>query len=262
MTGWSPVNGPRRAVGSASCRREPPRDDGSPLLVDSRTVDAVSESWLDRGSLVDRAAASAALLGGGDHVRSRRGRVPRSREWEVVETEIARTRASPSCRRALMLAPSAQRHRPRPGCRRHLERRALHALRRAARRRALRCADHSRRVDLDGSDGRRVRDGRRRPDARAGDRGPAARAASASSAPSATTSTPASATVPRAFRGSPTRRCATRPATRTTCAWRPSAASSAAGSTRSTCCCSTTPTASATPARRSGTGWRRCAKPA
>ena len=30
----------------------------------------------------------------------------------------------------------------------------------------------------------------------------------------------------------------------------------------STCCSSTTPTASATPARRSGTGWRRCARPA
>ena len=29
----------------------------------------------------------------------------------------------------------------------------------------------------------------------------------------------------------------------------------------STCCCSTTPTGSATPARRSGTGWRRCARP-
>ena len=30
----------------------------------------------------------------------------------------------------------------------------------------------------------------------------------------------------------------------------------------STCCCCTTPTASATRARRSGTGWRRCATPA
>ena len=64
-------------------------DDGCPLLVDSRTVDAVQGVVAGRGSLVDRSAASSALLGGGDHVRSGRGRVPRPREWEVVETEVA-----------------------------------------------------------------------------------------------------------------------------------------------------------------------------
>ena len=53
-----------------------------------------------------------------------------------------------------------------------------------------------------------------------------------------------------------------RTSTPATCGWRPSAASSGSAPPPSTCCCSTTPTASATPARRSGTGWRRCARPA
>ena len=66
----------------------------------------------------------------------------------------------------------------------------------------------------------------------------------------------------RASRASPIRGCAdASELRRTTCGWRPSAASSAAGSTASTCCCCTTPTASATRARPSGTGWRRCATP-
>ena len=47
-----------------------------------------------------------------------------------------------------------------------------------------------------------------------------------------------------------------------TCAWRPSARSSASARTRSTCCCCTTRTASATRAERCGRGWPRCGTPA
>ena len=48
----------------------------------------------------------------------------------------------------------------------------------------------------------------------------------------------------------------------TICGWRPSAASNGSAPLPSTCSCSTTPIASATRARRSGTGWRRCARTA
>ncbi len=80
------------------------------------------------------------------------------------------------------------------------------------------------------------------------------------SARSATTSTRASATGRVAFPASPTRACGVRGTTPPTCAWLPSAASSGSAPSASTCCCSTTPIASATRARRSGTGWRRCAR--
>ncbi len=102
---------------------------------------------------------------------------------------------------------------------------------------------------------------RARPTGSSAGRWPACRAASTrSSARSATTSTRASATGRAAFRASPTRGCAGRTSTATTCGWRPSAASSGSAPSASTCCCCTTPTAPATRARRSGTRWRRCAR--
>ena len=66
----------------------------------------------------------------------------------------------------------------------------------------------------------------------------------------------------KGFPASPTRACAARRTTPATCAWRPSARSSGSARTRSTCCCSITPTGPATPARRCGRAWRRCATPA
>ena len=94
------------------------------------------------------------------------------------------------------------------GRRRDLERRALHALRRAGRRRAAGRAAAPGRGHRDGAHRRHVRGrrGRRAARPRAGRR--PARRLLASSAPSGTTSTPASATAPRAFRASPIRGCA------------------------------------------------------
>ena len=81
-----------------------------------------------------------------------------------------------------------------------------------------------------------------------------------SSVRSDTTSTPASATAPRASRGSPIRACVTSPRLRGLPADGDRAQPRALRDrSRSTCCCSTTPTGSDTRARPCGTGWPRCA---
>ena len=98
---------------------------------------------------------------------------------------------------------------------RHLERRALHALRRAARRRApaRRCCARATGIDTVITR-RRLRRGRGRPRARPRAARASTATATAWSARSATTSTRASATARRASRASPTRGCAARAATR------------------------------------------------
>ena len=52
---------------------------GMPLQVDGRAVDAVRETLARRGSLVDRAPAAAALLGGRHGLRAQHRRLPRPR---------------------------------------------------------------------------------------------------------------------------------------------------------------------------------------
>ena len=144
------------------------------------------------------------------------------------------------------LVPSRTDARPHAHGDRHLERRPLHALRRAARRRApRRAAAARRRASAPSSPPTRTAPARPTRCSAARSRASTA-TRTASSAPSGTTSTRASARARRASRASPTRGCAARTVTPTTCAWRPSARSSASAPTASTCCCCTTPTAPAT----------------
>ena len=137
--------------------------------------------------------------------------------------------------------------RPRPRRGGHLERRALHALRRRAGRRAAGAAADAGRRDRHGADRRHLRRRRRRPAAGLGARRRAARGLLPGGRRRATTSTRASATARAGSRASPTRACAGRTGTPTTCGWPPRRRWSAAAPTRSTCCCCTTPTARATP---------------
>ena len=150
---------------------------------------------------------------------------------------------------------------PRTRRRRHLERRALHALRRGDRRRAPGRPAAPRRRHRHRPDGRHLRVGRGRraarprparrrarvllPGRRRGPRLLRRRARGVQGLPALHRSAPARA---RAVRGVPAHGDR-------------ALAASASGSTASTCCCCTTPTASATRARRCGRGWRRCATP-
>jgi len=123
--------------------------------------------------------------------------------------------------------------RPRAVAVRHLERRPLHALRRADRRRAVPRAHHPRRRDRHRHHRRWLRHRRRRSDARRAIAGHL-ESRCAWSARSDTTSTRASATGPRASPASPIHPCAGPTATPAICGWRPNGASSAAASIAST----------------------------
>ena len=151
---------------------------------------------------------------------------------------------------------------PRTRRRRHLERRALHALRRGDRRRAPRGAAAPGRRHRHRPDGRRLRVGRGRRAARPRAARRRARVLLPGRRRGPRLLRRRARGRPRASRASPTRACAG-PRVRVVPAHGHRAlAASASGSTASTCCCCTTPTASATRARRCGRGWRRCATPA
>ena len=143
---------------------------------------------------------------------------------------------------------------------RRVERRAVHALRRAARRRPLRPPAAPRRGHSHGRHRRCLRRRRGRPRRRPRARGSAARVVLARRRGRARLLRHAA----RRRQGLSALHVATarrRTSTPAICARPPSAASSAAASGTSTCCSSTTPTASATPRPPSGRRWPGCARP-
>ena len=81
---------PRRLARAASRARPRRPAAGGRSTSTATTVEAVRESWLDRGSLVDRAAAAAALLGGRDGRRPGRGGLPRPRRGWLVPSPLIR----------------------------------------------------------------------------------------------------------------------------------------------------------------------------
>ena len=182
-------------------------DDGRPLQVDQREVDAVRESWL----IEDRWWTEKPLRRRYWEVVTTCGRdevvFHDLISWEVVAPALTlaasgrgltagddlagppvRLRSSPAVSHAQPLARSATKlqldwghgpgHRtcrPRTGGDRHVERRSVHALRGGRRRRALRRAGGARRADRHGDHRRRLRNRRGRPDARPRDRRPSTR---------------------------------------------------------------------------------------
>ena len=210
-------------------------DEFALLLPETDADEAQRGGRADRGRAGGRQRARRRAWASASAWRSSRSTARRPRSSSAAPTRrstrpSARTTTCTSRRAPPERSYTRGRGGPRTRRRRHLERRALHALRRAARRRAPRRAAAPGRRHRHRHHRRRLRRGRGRRAARP-------RAARASprdayclvGADRATTSTRASARARRASRASPTRACAAPTATRTTCGWRPSAALRALG---------------------------------